>query len=81
MDWKEEFKQMLEADKFQADSDLMDFAEEKGLDCGEVIHFLDVLQTVGTPCEKCKHIGMRYSISPCNRCSRRPGFNDMYESE
>ena len=81
MDWKEEFKQKCDAGEFHTDSDLFDFAEERNLDSGEVIHYLDVLQTIGTPCEKCKHIGFRYSMHPCNGCSRRPGVIDRYESE
>ena len=81
MDWKEEFRQMYEEDNFRTDSDIIGFAEERNLDIGKVMNYFDTILTIGTPCEGCKHIGMRYSISPCNHCSRRPGFKDMYESK
>lgn len=81
MDWKEEFKNKLKDGEFNTDSDLEDFADEHELECGEVFDYLFILQTVGTPCEGCKHIGFRYSMYPCNSCSRMPGVIDRYESE
>ena len=79
MGWKEEFKEKLQTNVFRTDSDLEDFAEEQGIDCGEVFDYLFVLQTIGTPCENCKNIGLRFSMSPCNCCSRNPAIQDRYE--
>lgn len=81
MYWKEEFKNKYLVGDFRTDSDIEDFADERNLSWGEVFDCLDELQTAGTPCEKCKHIGFRYSMYPCNSCSRRPGIIDMYESK
>lgn len=81
MNWKEEFKQQVKDRKFRTDSDLEDFADEHGLECGEVFDYLFILETIGTPCEGCKNIGFRYSMYPCNACSRAPGIKDRYESE
>lgn len=81
MDWKEEFRNKYLVGDFRTDSDIEDFADEKELDYGEVFHYLDKLQTVGTICEGCKHIGFRYSMHPCNSCTRRQGMSDRYERE
>ena len=81
MDWKEEFKKMLNEGKFTTDSDIEDFADERNLDWGEVFDYLAVLEMAGTPCEGCRYIGFRYSMYPCNTCSRRPDIIDRYEPQ
>ena len=81
MSWQEQFEQKYNANEFQTDSDIEDFAEENELEYGDVFQFLDKLQTAGTPCEKCKNIGYRYSMYPCNSCTRQPGMSDKYEKE
>lgn len=81
MDWKEEFKKMMDEGKITTDSDIEDFADERNLEWGEIFDYLDELQTAGTPCQKCKNIGFRYAMYPCNSCSRRPDIIDRYEPQ
>lgn len=79
MDWKEEFKTKYSQNEFHTDSDIENYADERNLDYGEVFHHLDKIQTVGTKCEGCKHIGYRFSMHPCNVCIRATFIKDMYE--
>ena len=81
MDWKEEFKNKYLVGDFRTDSDIEDFADEHALKWVEVFDYLAILETTGTVCEKCKHIGFRYSMYPCNSCIRRQGMSDRYERE
>lgn len=79
--WQQLFKEKYAAGEFNTDSDIEDFAEECGVGYGSVFHYLDVLTSIGTPCERCKHIGYRYSMFPCNCCSKNPEIKNRFEEE
>ena len=77
--WQNLFKEKLAAGEFSTDSDIEDFADECGVSYGSVFRYLDVLTSIGTPCEKCKHIGYRYNMFPCISCSKNPEIKDRFE--
>lgn len=80
-EWEPLLKEKYKAEEFKTDSDLEDFANEYGVRLGDVYDYIFILTSVGTPCERCKYIGFRYRMSPCNSCSRNPYISDMFESE
>lgn len=77
--WEKLLKEKYETKAFSSDSDLENFAEEYGVNLGDVFDYIFVLTSIGTPCEKCKYIGYRYRMYPCNNCSRNPDIKDMFE--
>lgn len=62
------------------DSEVMDFCDDRGLEYGEVFHFLSTVFAPHT-CNGCKHIGFYSNMYPCNVCTRVSNRKDMYESE
>lgn len=73
-----ELREMIEADSFHTDSDLMDYAEAHGLSVRDVDRAVWEIISENTPCHGCKHVTfMGAGLYPCNCCSRRA--KDQYE--
>lgn len=76
--WVMELNSLIENDKIHTDSDLIDFARSNHVATSDVRKYIWDCETVGTPCEGCKHVAFRYDMSPCSRCSRQL-LLDRYE--
>lgn len=69
---------MIEAGSFHTDSDVEDYAEERGVSVRDVDRTICEIISENTPCHGCKHVPfMGTGLYPCNCCSRRA--EDRYE--
>ena len=82
MDWKEEFVRLLESSQISTDSEIDDYADEHSLSAAEVWQCYAeykedclIKQSIGTPCEGCKHVAEGSTI--CRDCRRNK--TDFYE--
>ena len=75
---REELRKLVESGKFRTDSDVDDYAEERGLSVRDVEQAIWEIISENTPCHGCKHVTlMSTGLYPCNSCSRRA--KDLYE--
>lgn len=75
---RKEIREMIEAGSFHTDSDVQDYAEERGLPVRDVDRAIWEIVSENTPCHGCKHVPfMGTGMYPCNCCSRRA--EDRYE--
>lgn len=75
---RDELRKMIEAGSFHTDSDLYDYAEERGLPMRDVDRTVWEIISENTPCHGCKNVTfMSTGMYPCSCCSRRA--KDMYE--
>ena len=85
MDWKEEFIRLLESSEISTSSEIDDYADEHNLPVADVwqcfTEYRDeclIKQSIGTPCEGCKHVTrIGGLISSCYECCRNKA--DFYE--
>lgn len=73
-----EIRKMVEDGSLNTDSDVYDYAEERGISAGKVEKVILEIMSENTPCHGCKHVPfMGTGMYPCNCCSRRA--KDRYE--
>lgn len=84
MNWREEFVRLLESSQISTDSEIDDYADEHNLSIADVWQCYAeykenhlIKQSIGTPCEGCKH-AIEGSII-CLECCRNKA--DFYEKE
>ena len=82
MNWKEEFIKLLESGAFKTNSEIDDYADDHNLSVLEVWQWFAeyrdaclIKQSIGTPCEGCKHVAEGSII--CRDCRRNK--IDYYE--
>lgn len=86
MNWKEEFIKLLEAQAFNTNSEIDDYADEHNLPAADVWQCFEeykddclIKQSIGTPCEGCKYVITSRGWGPCDDCCRNKP--DCYEKE
>lgn len=73
-----ELRKIIEVGSFRTDSDLRDYAEERGLSVRDVDRAIWEIISENTPCHGCRHVTfMSTGLYPCSSCARRA--KDMYE--
>lgn len=66
-------------DRVHTDSDVMDLADELGVDYGELDYAISNKRAEKTACHNCKYVAMGSGLYPCNQCNRRHILSDHYE--
>lgn len=75
---RKELRDKIEDGSLHTDSDVQDYAEERGLSVSDVDRTIWEIVSENTPCHGCKHVPfMVTGLYPCNCCSRRA--TDRYE--